>query len=212
MARKVKCAVCKKEGTNETFFKVQIDKSGKKFRYYCEEAEYRKVQHEQKMKEEQKAQRIEEQKAKIVHDEVEKEEYKDLISFVIDDILEYDKHMIFPTAMVKRIRKLRENFEYKIIKEAFSQNKDSIRWAIANKDFKTEYNMVAYTMAIVEGTINDVYKKFKEAERLQAQLDANPHDWSAQFALDDLNEGKQIDKTKHKKKSGIGSFLEDDDI
>lgn len=212
MARKVKCANCGNQGTNETFFKVPINKAQTRFKYYCSEEEFEQVQDKLKAKEEEKAKKEEEKKKQAVHDEVEKEEYKDLISFVIDDILEYDRNMIFPTAMVKRIRKLRENFEYSIIKETFAQSADSIKWAIKNKGFSTEWHMVSYVMAIVEGNINDIYKKQKEIERLQARINANNHDIAAQFSLDDLTEQKPQQTKKHVKREGIKSFLEDDDI
>lgn len=212
MARKVKCANCGNQGTNETFFKVAMNKEGNRFKYYCNEEEYQQVQDKLKAKEEEKARRKAEAAKKAVHDEADKAVYNELISFVIDDILEYDRNMIFPTAMVKRIRKLRENFEYSIIRETFAVNKDSIKWAIKNKDFDTEWHMVSYVMAIVEGSINDIYKKQKEIERLQARINANNHDLAAQFSLDDLTEKKPQQTKQHTKKKGIKSFLEDDDI
>lgn len=211
MARKVKCANCGNQGTNETFFKVPINKEKTRFKYYCNEEEYNQVVQKIKDKENEKALKAEQQKQQAIHDEADKEAYKDLISFVMDDIIEYDSNMIFPTAMVKRIRALRQKFEYKVIKETFAQSKDNIQWAIKNKNFATEWNMVSYVMAIVEGNVNDVYKRFKEIERLEAKIEADSTNLAIQFALDDAERDVQT-KPKHVKRKGLHDFLEGEDI
>lgn len=180
MARRVVCQICKAEGTNETFFRVQDDNGRNK--YYCSQEEYENYIREQ-------------------------EERKRLLEYIALEILEYEDGQIVPPVMVKRINKLHEFYPYEVIHETFSRNKDSIHYWIKVKKFTNEYGMVAYVMAIIEGSINDVYKDWKFKKLQEQKRERN----SVDIDFEDVN---HIFKQQENKETnqGILAFLEEDDI
>lgn len=206
MARKVKCAHCGKHGRSGEFHGVPKDDSRKRFTYYCSEDEYNLHEKEQEEKRVAKEVLFIEKELKRLEKEKETKKYKDLIEFIMSEIYHYEEGMIFPSSLIKRIKKLREFYDYDIIKEAFTVSYDSIMWAMSNREFTNEYNKTSYIMAIVENKINDVYlevKRKKEQDKKAVQLE-DKVDLSLFNDFADVNNAPSKSKSKD-----ISAFLDD---
>lgn len=180
MARQVKCQICSNKGDSDVFYRIEINGKNK---YYCSKEEYKSVQ-------------------------AEKNKYNELIEYVSDEIIGYEKGQKFPTSLTRRIAELHKFYSYEVIKYAFQFKKDDIIYYTKTKDFQSEYHMISYIMAIVEGNINDVYKawKRKQEQELKAKSIVNTVD---------INLYDEVSNVEIKKKTndniGISSFLDEDD-
>lgn len=189
MARKVRCVYCREYGTDETFYKVRKDSFSNRFSYYCTIDEYNIDMENQRKKEE------------------ETSKYKELMQYVMEEIYNYEKGMVFPSSLIRRIQKLREFYDYKTIMSAFKQSKEAVIWAINNKHFENEYNKTAYIMAIVNNNINDVYlnnKRLESQREIQLQRE---NSLDVELFNDAANSNIPIKKSKVR---DISSFLDDD--
>jgi len=189
MARLVKCQRCGNKISSDMAFKNPINVEKTRFKYYCSEDEFNEA-----MKEEQ---------IKLI----EQDKYKSLMSFVLENLLGYEKGMIFPSSLVKRIQKLRGFYTYEIIRETFDQCKDNILWAINNKGFESEFGMTSYIMTIVESKINDVYKTQRIREEIEKR---SAHKTINTAIMNDVEMDTQV--VKKKEKESILSFLGDDEL
>lgn len=209
MARKVKCKACKTEGINDSMFKVATNIEQTRFAYYCNEEEYILVQEElenkKKLKEAKRLEKqlLEEQKKK------DSEEYKDLMKYVVEDLMGYEKGMVFPVVLVKKMRELRNFYPYYLIKQAFYEKSDAIKWAVSTKKDMNEFQLSSYIMTIAKSEINDLYikhEKKKKFEALLAEKTSQSIDVTHMVDVEDTpTYNKSVDK-------GISKFLEEDDL
>ena len=140
-----------------------------------------------------------------------KEEYEDYLSKqkIKNECIEYVAEVInmkfTPPAMIKLVNGLNQFYDYVVIKRAFKDNKDSIRWAIENKTFGSEFGKYKYIMSIVLNNIEKSYKAYKkeqeEMERLFNKSVTNEVD------IEILNNDRT--EVKVKQNSDISMFLED---
>jgi hypothetical protein len=176
MSRKCKCYVCKKDGTTDTFFRV-INEKGQNT-YYCSESEYN-LSVENKVKR------------------------KDLLTFVAEEVLNYEDGQIVPPVMVKKIGKLNEFYDYDVIKECFNVCKGDIQYWMSAKSFDSEFGMASYIMKIIEGKINDVYNRYKHIKKQEVKQENS----SIDLSINDIDV-----KVTKKKNNNIMNFLDDEDI
>ncbi|MFF3145806.1 hypothetical protein ACFVRU_29830 [Streptomyces sp. NPDC057927] len=182
MARQVKCQLCGNKGYNTTFYCVEVNDKNK---YYCNEEE-------------------------LISYKKQKDSYNELIEYVSDEIIGYEKGQKFPTSLVRRIAELHKFYSYEVIKYAFQYKKDDIIYYTKTKDFKSEYNMISYIMAIVEGSINDVYKawKRKQEQELKAKMVMNTVDVDLYSEVNgDVESKRKVVNSKN-----ISSFLDESDM
>lgn len=184
MARKVKCLYCKKEGTNDTFYKEVI--KGKN-RYFCNKTEYELFE----------------------LNEAKKKEGNVLIDWVMIDIYGYKSGMVYPKTLKDRIKKLLEFYPCHVVKEAFNRNYEVLTWAIKNKDFANEFGMTCYVMTIVEGSVNDIYLEFKRNQKQNEEKLKNIDSIDIEL-FDEVTD--VIINNKIHKKEGIYKFLTEDDL
>jgi coenzyme F420-reducing hydrogenase alpha subunit len=178
MARKCTCKLCKAKGTTDVFYKV-TDNSGKN-RYYCNEKEY-------------------------VDYMTDKGNREELLKYIALEVFDYEDGQIVNPILLKKIKEMNGFYAYEVIQECFKENKDSIQYWMANKNFTNEYGMISYIMKIIEGNINDIYNKWKYKNKQQVEKDNNNVD------VDFIN---QLDMSEIKTKSehGILAFLDEEDI
>src|SRR5690606_21270911 len=118
---------------NTEMFKVATNVEQTRFKYYCNEDEYiaveRKKEADRLVKEAMKEQKrkAEEEKKK------DSAEYNDLMKYVVEDLMGYEKGMVFPVILVKKMRELRNFYPYSLIKQAFYEKSDAIKWAVNTK-------------------------------------------------------------------------------
>lgn len=179
MARKVVCKICKTKGESDKFYKV-TDEKGRNS-YYCSQEEYENLINERL-------------------------KFKNLMEYVAVEILEYEDGQIVPPSMVKKITKLNEFYDYDVIHECFKVNKETIQYWIKVKDFSSEYGMASYTMKIIEGSINDIYNKWK----FKKQQEVKQENTLVDLSYIDQIEDKPTIKTNND--TGILSFLDEEDI
>ncbi len=144
--------------------------------YYCTQEEYNKEQEKKKSK-------------------IECNNY----------IAEIMKMPYLTPAMIKLVNNLNSYYDYKIIKRAFKDNKDSIRWALENKEFNSEFSKSKYIMSIILNNIDKSYKaNIREQEDINKLFDKTT---SNSIDLEILNfEKKNI---KNRKSTDISMFLGD---
>ena len=108
-------------------------------------------------------------------------------------------------AMMKLVNGLNNYYDYKIIKRAFKDNKDSIQWALANKEFNSEFAKCKYIISIILNNIEKSKKAWiKEQEELQKLFNKTN---SNNVDIEILNFNRIDVKTKQN--SDISMFLED---
>jgi len=138
MSRKCTCQICKSKGDTDTFYKITNDKGLNK--YYCSKEEFDNFQ-------------------------AKKEKRYNLLKYIAEEVLQLEEGQIVSPSMVKKISKLNEFYDFEVIHESFMVNLDTIHYWIKNKNFSNEYGMVSYIMKIIEGSINDIYNKWKHKKK-----------------------------------------------
>jgi hypothetical protein len=185
MARKVTCQICKTKGDSDTFYKVTDDKGRSK--YYCNKDEYDNFMNE-KLKRER------------------------LVEFVVLDVFGYEEGQTVNSILFKKLKDLNNFYDNDVIYNCFKEHKDTIQYWIKTKESEgfQEFNTICYVMKIIEGNINDVYKKWKfkkqqELKQERIKLENNSVD---------LNIINQMDTNTTKKTddSGILAFLDEEDM
>lgn len=191
---------------SDIFYSVKKEGRGNRFSYYCSKEEYELYIKEQKDSRKKKEVLFTEKELNRLKKEQETKKYKDLMDFVMDEIYHYEKGMVFPSSLIVRIKKLKDFYDYDIIKDAFAASYDSIMWALSNKNFTNEYNKTSYIMAIVESKINDVYL---EAKRKESQSEkALQVDQAIDLNL--FNDSVDVNVSfKNSKMKDISAFLDD---
>ena len=112
------------------------------------------------------------------------DDWLELCKYVEKDILNYDDNMKLSRDAVLRLRGLSKGqfiannnakknaeYSYKLILITFKAKKLDILRAIHNKKFKNERQKFNYIMAIIENSINDIYKKIKENEKSKVKAE-----------------------------------------
>lgn len=166
MARRVKCRICGKYGTNETFYKV-IDKNGKS-KYYCNQEEYENHINEKKKRD-------------------------NLIEYIHNEILLLEEGQIVNPIMIKKLNELHKFYDWEVIHKTFEKCKGSIHYWIENKNFSSEYGMISYIMKIIESHINDVYNEWKFKKEQERKIESNKIDLGLLNDLEIVNYVKDED-------------------
>ena len=185
MARKVKCTYCKKDGTNETFHKEVIKGKNK---YFCNHIEFELFEMNEAKK------------------QAETEERNNLIQWIMDEIYNYEKGMVFPKTLNGRVSKLLNFYPVQVVKEAFVNNYEVLSWAIKNKDFSSEFHATCYVMTIVEGSVNDIYLDFKRNQQQIKKIEVE----SSKVDTDLFDEITTVSVISNKNNKDISQFLDDD--
>jgi YHS domain-containing protein len=178
MARKVTCQICKTKGDTETFFKVTDDKG--KSKYYCNQEEYESFQ-------------------------LEKEKRQRLIDYILLEVFNYEQGQTVNSILFKKLKELSVFYDVDVIHECFIEQNENIQYWIKNKEFMNEFNMICYVMKIVEGNINDTYKKWKFKKQQEMKRENNSVDLGFINQLDLITPKKSND-------NGILAFLDEEDI
>ena len=79
----------------------------------------------------------------------------------LGNILGYHDGQKFPTVVAKKLKEY-EYYGYKVVLKTIITKKSDMEYAISHKEFASEYNRVAYIMAIITNSINDVKRKMDE--------------------------------------------------
>jgi YHS domain-containing protein len=178
MARKVTCQICKAKGDTDTFYKVTDDKGRSK--YYCSQEEYESFQ-------------------------LEKEKRQRLIDYILIEVFNYEKGQTVNSILFKKLKELSSFYDVEVIHECFVEQKENIQYWIRTKQFTNEFNMICYVMKIIEGNINDTYKKWKFKKQQELKRENNSVDFDVLNQLDN-------NTTKKNTENGILSFLDEEDI
>lgn len=128
----VKCRLCGAKVERKNAFKVVV---GNKNAYYCNEAEYQKVLHNRKV--------------------------KDNTYACINEIFGYK---VLNSALFKEINLLLEIYSYEHILAYLMENKNYIT-KVLERDFVNEYAKIRYFSAIIKNNIADFKMKEREKPR-----------------------------------------------
>jgi len=88
---------------------------------------------------------------------VEQKEWRNKCTKYFSDLIGYKQGMKFPTVFFRKMKEM-DGYGYDVIYKTFLYKDTELNEAVRNKAFQTEYNKVAYLMAIVQNSIADVYK------------------------------------------------------
>lgn len=191
---KVKCVYCAEKIERDTAFKRFKTLDSKRFSYFCSEHEYNLYI---KMQEEKLAE-LEERR-------LEEEKRKELISYVVEEFLDYEEGMVFPTFIHRAVKDLSTFYTYPMMKEAIKRGEESIRWAMENRDFEDDTRKLQYIMAVCKGNINNVYKEWKQAEEFSKNK-AQKNEEVAMFEVE------TVKYRSRKSTKDISAFLSEEDI
>jgi hypothetical protein len=151
-----------------------------------------------------------------------------LYDYIKYEILSYDNQQQLPNYIIIKLKDLRngvtynkgegrksqykQGYDYNIILNCFLTCGDKIRWCINNKPFDNERKKFNYIMAIIEGSINDVYISMKNKKiqndilnRKTVDIDNKNYDIADKIVHDNIN---NIQKDLH----SLTNFLEEDDL
>lgn len=177
MARKVTCQICKTKGDTDAFYKVTDDKG--KSKYYCNKDEY----------------------DNFIDEKVKREK---LIEYVLLDVFCYEEGQTVNSILFKKLKDLNSFYDNEVIHECFREQKENIQYWIKTKGFQ-EFNTICYVMKIIEGNINDCYKKWKFKRQQELKMENNSVD------LEIINQLDSDTKTTQNN-NGILAFLDEEDI
>lgn len=156
MSRRVKCKCCGKAGTNETFTKIEYKNKNV---YFCNESE---------------ANSFLEEENKKVQDALLRSE---TLTFIHDEVFELPEGKLMPLYITQRLKELNVYYPWQVLKGSFKMKRPAIQDSIRRMDFKSDYHMGKYVMAIVERVLNEVNgkweflnKQIKESERVTATV------------------------------------------
>lgn len=120
------------------------------------------------------------------------------------DIINYESWQIFPSYVHKRFMNFKQ-YGWECIYKNMLQCEESMRWAIAHKDFANSIAQTAYLFAIMNSSINETYGKLKK-EKAEAALAAKKAAEATKYEEDvDLSTAQ----TAPKQKRDISKWLDD---
>ena len=212
MSRQVTCKYCKSKGSSLEMYKIPTNIECTRFEYYCDENEYKQLKDVLEQKKLLKEAKKLEKELMLAEKKKRTEEYNDLMKYVMQELLEYEKGMVFPTILVKRIQELAKFYSYILIKQAFYKNSDTIKWALKTYSHFTEYQMMSYIMKVVEGNINDLYKQNKEHDKVRERIEKEMKSKESKIDAEIYHEVVEEVKYVKKENKSIQSFLDDDDL
>lgn len=184
MARKVKCTICKLEGTNESF--ISIPKQSKGNYYFCSDSHVKEHEYQE----------LEKRKAKWIMDYIAK-------------LIKYDETKLFPNSIRKELNKLRAMYEYDVIYKCLCDGASTIEWKANNGGWSSEWGMVRYIFSIIESKLNDTVKTIKNDEMLMEKVETQ----IARISDVDLVNDIIITNTRVKKENNsIVDFLDEEDL
>lgn len=183
MARKVKCTICKAEGTNDVF--ISVPKPVKGNYYFCSNEHVLEYDYLE----------LEKRKAKWILDTIAK-------------LINYDETKLFPNSIRKELNKLRTMYTYDVIYKCLEEGKTTIKWKADNGGWSTEWGMVRYIFSIIESKLNDTNSQVNRSEVLEAKVEEQAVKMQSIANIDDID---MSNKSK-KKKTSIAMFLDDDDL
>lgn len=178
MARKVVCKICKSKGDTDTFYKI-TDENGRN-KYYCNQEEY----------------------DNYVSEKLKRE---NMLKFIAEEVFQYEEGQIIHPTMIKKLSAMNKFYDNEVIHECFRINKETIQYWMQAKQFSSEYNMVCYIMKIIEGSINDVFNKWKHRKQQEIKEENTLVDFDILNQLDNTTSTQQDS-------NGILSFLDEEDI
>lgn len=184
MARKVKCTICKLEGTNESF--ISIPKQPKGSYYFCSDSHVKEHEYQE----------LEKRKAKWIMDYIAK-------------LIDYDNNKIFPNSIRKELNKLRAMYEYDVIYKCLCDGASTIEWKANNGGWSSEWGMVRYIFSIIESKLNDTVKTIKHDEMLMEKVEEQA---GKMTSIDVINEIDVTTTTIKDKSKSIINFLDEEDL
>lgn len=111
-------------------------------------------------------------KSREVYDKVqrEKEFRKRAKEIILNDFLHYEAGRPFPALLNKKYVELASFYSDEVICKTVEEIRENMIKCCESKDFKNEYNAVAYVFAAINSHIGDVYNQQKAEEKRREQL------------------------------------------
>jgi hypothetical protein len=143
-------------------------------------------------------------KSQEVYDEdhKQKELWSEIIRYICEDLLKYQKGQVFPTLITKKLLELKY-YDREVILETIKVKSNDILYQI-NQDgkFKDDTGKIFYIFAIIKNNINDIHKKWKYNQaQIRLSNNSNIEGNINNIGKENVQKGKDLTK-----------WLEDDDI
>ena len=184
MARKVKCTICKLEGTNESF--ISTPKPTKGNYYFCSDSHVKEHEYQE----------LEKRKAKWIMDYIAK-------------LIKYDETKLFPNSIRKELNKLRAMYEYDVIYKCLCDGASTIEWKANNGGWSSEWGMVRYIFSIIESKLNDTVSTMQSRAVSEEKAEVSINKLIESNSIVDVEE---IVYKPKKSRNDISSFLEEDEL
>lgn len=106
-------------------------------------------------------------------------------------------------------KKYKKGIPYSVLTEAYRMSKDSIEWARLNRKFRTTEEEMRYCLKIVQGRIEDAYKKIKRTQQVEEFSKAKEHGVVSDI-IEDMLDTREIKTIKKKDELDFSDILGDD--
>ena len=132
----------------------------------------------------------------------EKDLWNELIKYICDNFLGYEKGQPFPSLITRKLNEL-SFYKREVIMQTFKEKEKDILYQI-NQDNKlnNDQDKIFYMFAIIRNSINDVNKRFKRKQLTEVKQQKSEIDIETNI--------KELGTNK--KGKDISSWLEDDEI
>ena len=188
MARKVKCTICKLEGTNETF--IAVPKITRGNYYFCSQEHVNEHEYQE----------LENRKRKWILDYIAK-------------CIDYDNNKHFPNSINKELKRIREMYEYDVIYKCLYDGAETIKWkATKGGGWDTDWGMTRYIFSIIESKLNDTVKAMNRDEMLMEKVEEQASNIAEAYVINDIDISTEIVSPKKSNHKSIASFLDEEDL
>lgn len=147
-------------------------------------------------------------RAKEHRTEQENIEWDELYKYVHDEILGYDENQKLSRYMILKLlglhegnyvanRNIKKNacYPFSVITNTFKACRSKIEYALKHKSFNSEQQKINYIIAIVEGNINDIYIRMKNAKIAEQNRDSIDMSVAINTDLSQIYERRKNDST-----------------
>lgn len=91
----------------------------------------------------------------------------------MESILGYNKDTLMHSFFFSKLESLHELWDYEMIYETMKNSQNEIAWALEEKEFSSDKNVISYVMAIIQNRIGEISRRKRleeQAKKRQASM------------------------------------------
>lgn len=103
-------------------------------------------------------------------------DYKEKCICFMSNVLGYERSQLIHTYFFAKLEELHRGWNYEIIYEAMKYSEETIRWALSEKTFTSDKNVISYVMSIIGNNIGQVARD----KKIEELMDRTPDHFTAE--------------------------------